>query len=212
MDIGEKLKELNLSSEEVGRFTKAFKDDKFREMFCEYVQEISEPENRRKYEEEIRQLEQERGNKVEFIQPTPFRVIKTSAAGKQKCFINICANDTIQKPEGKSALSEDGRRGQCWTLPHSLHPGRLNKTLHFSTFHPWRNPRFLLRFLSHQPRPLKARAVWGMSGFQGGRWSPARCLLQMQQERGGKQVKMTCQNITSPRGQSRTTSHQSKCH
>ncbi|MEQ2303407.1 hypothetical protein AMECASPLE_016608 [Ameca splendens] len=134
MDIGEKLKELNLSSEEVGRFTKAFKDDKFREMFCEYVQEISEPENRRKYEEEIRQLEQERGNKVEFIQPTPFRVIKTSAAGKQKCFINICANDTIQKPEGKSALSEDGRRGQCWTLPHSLHPGRSERDTKGNTF------------------------------------------------------------------------------
>lgn len=127
MDIGENLKELNLSSEEMDRFTKAFKDGKFREMFCEYVQEISEPENRKQYEEEIRQLEQERGNKVEFIQPTPFRVIKTSAAGKQKCFINICANDKIHKPEVKSAVSEDGRRGQCWTLPHSLHPGRAER-------------------------------------------------------------------------------------
>ncbi|KAM4723467.1 protein kintoun [Anableps anableps] len=134
MDIGDKLKELNLSSEEMGRFTKAFKDGKFREMFCDYVQEISEPENRRKYEEEIRQWEQERGNNVEFITPTPFRVIKTSGAGKQKCFINICANDKIHKPEVKSAMSEDGRRGQCWTLPHSLHPGRTEKDPKGNTF------------------------------------------------------------------------------
>uniref|UniRef100_A0A087XGW9 Protein kintoun n=2 Tax=Poecilia formosa TaxID=48698 RepID=A0A087XGW9_POEFO len=134
MDIGDKLKELNLSSEEMGRFTKAFKDCKFREMFCEYVQELSEPENRKKYEEEIRQLEQERGNSVDFIQPTPFRVIRTRGAGKQKCFINICANDKIQNPEVKIGVSDDGRRGQYWTLPYSLYPGRTEKDPKGSTF------------------------------------------------------------------------------
>ncbi|XP_054909301.1 protein kintoun [Poeciliopsis prolifica] len=134
MDISDKLKELNLSTEEMGRFTKAFKDCKFREMFCEYVQELSEPENRKKYEEEIRQLEQERGNNVDFIQPTPFRVIRTSGAGKQKCFINICANDKIQKPEVKTGVSDDGRRGQYWTLPYSLYPGRTEKDPKGNTF------------------------------------------------------------------------------
>ncbi|XP_032403816.1 protein kintoun [Xiphophorus hellerii] len=134
MDISDKLEELNLSSEEMGRFTKAFKDCKFREMFCEYVQELSEPENREKYEEEIRQLEQQRGNNVDFIQPTPFRVIRTSGAGKQKCYINICTNDKIQKPEVKIGVSDDGRRGQYWTLPYSLYPGRTEKDPKGNTF------------------------------------------------------------------------------
>uniref|UniRef100_A0A3Q2P2S2 Protein kintoun n=1 Tax=Fundulus heteroclitus TaxID=8078 RepID=A0A3Q2P2S2_FUNHE len=132
--LGEKLEKLNLSSEEVDRFTSAFKDDKFREMFREYVQEISEPENRRRYEEEIRQLEQERGNNAEFIRPTPFRVIRTSGAEKRKCFINVCGSDKIHKPGVKSAVSEDGRRGQHWTLPHSLHPGRTETDPKGNTF------------------------------------------------------------------------------
>uniref|UniRef100_A0A3Q2E1F5 Protein kintoun n=1 Tax=Cyprinodon variegatus TaxID=28743 RepID=A0A3Q2E1F5_CYPVA len=134
MEIGEKLKELNLSSEEMGRITNAFKDGKFREMLREYIQDMSDPENMRKYEEEIQQWEQERGNTVEFIQPSPFRVIRISNAAKQKCFINICANDKIHTPQAKSAVSEDGRRGQCWSLPHSLQPGRTDRDTKGNTY------------------------------------------------------------------------------
>lgn len=124
MEFGEKLKELNLTAYEVDRFTKAFEDEKFREMLRDYTQEILDPENRKMYEEEIKILEQERGNTVEFIHPEPFRAIKTSVNGKQKCFINICASDKVGKPSSKWVVSENGRRGQCWSLPHSLHPGR----------------------------------------------------------------------------------------
>ncbi|KAM9708204.1 protein kintoun-like [Menidia menidia] len=127
MELGDKLKDLNLSADEMDKFTKAFKDKKFREMLCDYAQEISDPENRRIYEEEIKLLEQDRGNSVEFIHPTPFRVIKTSEGGKQKCFINICSNEKIGKPEVKCAVSEDGRKGQNWSLPHTLHPGRQHE-------------------------------------------------------------------------------------
>uniref|UniRef100_A0A672IBH8 PIH1 domain containing 2 n=1 Tax=Salarias fasciatus TaxID=181472 RepID=A0A672IBH8_SALFA len=74
--------------------------------------------------EEIKLLEQERGNSVEFIHPTPFRAVKTSLDGQRKCFINICSCDRVGKPECRSGVSEEGRRGWCWSLPHSLHPGR----------------------------------------------------------------------------------------
>ncbi|XP_030575307.1 protein kintoun [Archocentrus centrarchus] len=124
MELGEKLKELNVTADEVKRFSEAFKDEKFRVMLRDYAREISDPENRRKYEEEIQILEQERGNTVEFIHPKPFRAIKTSVDGKHKCFINICSSDKIGKPASEWVVSEDGRRGQCWSLPHSLHPGR----------------------------------------------------------------------------------------
>jgi len=124
MELGDELKDLNLTVDEIDRFARAFKDDKFREMLHDYAQEISDPEIRKKYEEEIKLLEQERGNSIEFIHPTPFRVIKTSVGGKQKCFVNICSNDKVGKPECKCAVAEDGRKGQSWSLPHSLFPGR----------------------------------------------------------------------------------------
>uniref|UniRef100_A0A3B4Z5A2 Protein kintoun n=1 Tax=Stegastes partitus TaxID=144197 RepID=A0A3B4Z5A2_9TELE len=127
MEVRDPLKELDMTAEEMDRLTKALKDDKFREMLRDYAQEISEPENRRKYEAEIQLLEQERGNSIEFIHPQPFRAIRTSVDGKHKCFINICASDKVGKPESKCVVSEDGRRGQSWSLPHSLPPGRQDR-------------------------------------------------------------------------------------
>ncbi|XP_077477594.1 protein kintoun [Stigmatopora argus] len=124
MDIREKLKELNMTADEVTRLTKAFKDEKFREMFNDYAEELSNPENRKIYEEEITILEQERGNNIEFIHPKPFRSLRTSVNRNQKCYINICGNDKVGKPQCTAAVSDDGRRGQSWALPHNLHPGR----------------------------------------------------------------------------------------
>lgn len=124
MEAGDKMKELNMTADEMDRLAKALKDEKFREMLRDYAQEISDPDNRRRYEEEIRLLEQDRGNTVEFIHPKPFKALRTSVNDKQKCFINICANEKVGKPTSKQGVSEEGRRGQCWSLPHSLHPGR----------------------------------------------------------------------------------------
>ncbi|XP_044022063.1 protein kintoun [Siniperca chuatsi] len=124
MEVGDKLKELNMTVDEIDRLSKALKDEKFREMLRDYAQELADPENKKRYEEEIKLLEQERGNTIEFIHPEPFRALRTSVNSKQKCFINICANEKVGKPESKWGVSEEGRRGQCWSLPHSLHPGR----------------------------------------------------------------------------------------
>ncbi|XP_035530673.1 protein kintoun [Morone saxatilis] len=124
MEAGDKLKELNMTVDEIDRLTNAFKDEKFREMLLDYTRELSDPENKKRYEEEIKLLEQERGNTVEFIHPEPFRALRTSVNGKHKCFINICSNEKVGKPASTWAVSEEGRRGQRWSLPHSLHPGR----------------------------------------------------------------------------------------
>ncbi|KAM8917862.1 protein kintoun [Spinachia spinachia] len=124
MEAGDKLKELNMTVEEVDRLSKALKDKKFGEMLRDYANEISDPENKKRYEEEIELLEQERGNNIEFIHPEPFRCLGTSVNGTRKCFINICANVKVGKPSCEGGTSEDGRVGQCWSLPHTLHPGR----------------------------------------------------------------------------------------
>ncbi|KAJ3613511.1 hypothetical protein NHX12_019759 [Muraenolepis orangiensis] len=123
MGVGNKLKELNMTRDEIGMFATALKDDTFRGLLLDYAKEISDPDNKKKYEEEIRMLE-ERGNTIDFIHPQPYKALKTSVDGKQKCFVNICTNEKVGKPEFKWGVSENGKRGQHWTLPLSLHPGR----------------------------------------------------------------------------------------
>ncbi|XP_060788970.1 protein kintoun isoform X2 [Neoarius graeffei] len=127
MAAGDKLAELNMTPDEINRFTKAMKDEKFRELFHEYAQELSNPENKKKYEEEITQLEQERGMEVKFIHPNAHHVLKTTVNGKEKCFINICSNNLINKPTCEAKRAENGQVGQCWSLPYSLTPGRPDR-------------------------------------------------------------------------------------
>ncbi|XP_078262190.1 protein kintoun [Rhinoraja longicauda] len=118
------LEELQLSRDEVDRFSCALKDEKFRQLLCEYAEEISRPENKKKYEEEITQLERERGVDVKFVHPSPGHVLKSSAGGDKKCFINVCSNELINKPACQGGRGGDGAPGQHWELPYSLTPAR----------------------------------------------------------------------------------------
>ncbi|XP_069772481.1 protein kintoun [Narcine bancroftii] len=124
MASASKLEELELTREEVDRFSKALKEEKFRRMLSEYAEEISNPENKKKYEEEIIQLEKERGVDVKFVHPIPGHVLKTSIHGDKKCFINVCSNELINKPACKPGRDGDGALGQHWSLPYGLAPVR----------------------------------------------------------------------------------------
>ncbi|XP_076442629.1 protein kintoun-like [Babylonia areolata] len=119
-----KLEELNITQDELKRIGDALKDEKFREMFCEYAQEISDPENRRRYEEEIAQMERERGMDVTFIRPEPGYVLKTSVNGEKKAFINISKSDKIDKPSAERKQNDQGKSGLMWHIPHSFAPPR----------------------------------------------------------------------------------------
>ncbi|CAB4017983.1 Hypothetical predicted protein, partial [Paramuricea clavata] len=117
--------QLNMTEEEMERFEKAMKSEEFRKMFAEYAKEISDPENRKKYEEEIAQLEAERGMDVKFINPQDGFVVKTSIKSKDgmKAFINICQSDVINKAtckEGSKKVDEKNVKGQEWLIPYSL--------------------------------------------------------------------------------------------
>lgn len=117
------FKDLDLSRDEVERIGNALKDKEFRKLFAEYVNEIHDPENRKIYQKEITELEKERGIDVTFINPVAGYVIKTSVDGNKKCFINVCANEHIQKPSSTPAVQQ-GSRGLQWSLPHSVSPVR----------------------------------------------------------------------------------------
>ncbi|XP_075469979.1 protein kintoun [Ascaphus truei] len=119
-----KPEELSLSRQEVQRLSQAFQDPKFRELFADYAQEISHPESRRQYEEEICMMEMERGMDIKFIHPQPGHVLRTSTNGGQRCYLNICSNQFINKPECKPGAGAGGQAGQHWGLPYSLAPGR----------------------------------------------------------------------------------------
>ncbi|XP_043088327.1 protein kintoun [Puntigrus tetrazona] len=142
MDFGNKLEELNLTRDEMSRLGEALKDEKFRELLRDYVAEISNPENRRKYEEEISQLEEQRGVSARFLHPEPHHVLKTRDA-RGKLFINICSDPLIEKPLSEAARGPRGTPGHRWRVPFSLTPARQDRdaagnscVTHDVIFHP----------------------------------------------------------------------------
>ncbi|KAL1790920.1 kintoun isoform X1 [Sigmodon hispidus] len=119
------LEDLDLSGEEVQRLTSAFQDPEFRRMFSEYASEITDPENRRRYEEEITALERERGVEVRFVHPEPGYVLRTSLDGEHRCFVNVCSNSLVGSPSSRPSSGRGGTAaGSHWSLPYSLAPGR----------------------------------------------------------------------------------------
>lgn len=115
---------LNVSRDEVNRIGEALKKEEFRKMFIDYCEEISDPENRKLYEKEITQMERERGVDISFVNPVPAYVIKTSADGSTKTFLNIATNEKIDKPSSVSSTNAEGQRGLTWSLPYTLAPAR----------------------------------------------------------------------------------------
>ncbi|CAL8094209.1 unnamed protein product [Calicophoron daubneyi] len=142
------LEELKLTPDELGRLKKAFGDPEFRKLFKEYADEISDPQNRKRYEEEIRLMESEQGIDVEFVNPVPDHCLKTrnwpslqSSDGKTvvstdeeleklqgaKIFINVCKSDKVACPEMKPVKNSLGRNvpnSLVWSLPHCFTPPR----------------------------------------------------------------------------------------
>lgn len=131
-----------MTNEEVDKIGNALKDENFRKLFLDYAQEISDPENRKRYEDELRQLENERGMDVDFIHPDPEYALVTSVNGDKKAFINICKNKIIGKPVSSKHVAPNGKRGLYWSIPHSFAPqkedvdGKTKCFVYDVVFHP----------------------------------------------------------------------------
>lgn len=110
---------LDISSDELNRFSKAFKSEEFHKLFADYCNEITDPVNQRAFEAELKQLEAERGIDIAFIKPEPGFVIKTNLNGNQKVFINVAKNEQIEKPSSECAQDRiTFMRGLNWRLPY----------------------------------------------------------------------------------------------
>lgn len=116
-----KLEQLNLSQEEIVKFGKAFENDKFRQLFRDYIDEISDPVNRRKLEQQILQLERENGKEAALIEPAPGYLIKTSENGRSKAYVNICSCENITEI-GSSPATRKEINGVQLTIPYSVSP------------------------------------------------------------------------------------------
>ncbi|XP_011410286.1 PREDICTED: protein kintoun-like [Amphimedon queenslandica] len=123
MAAGSGREDFKMTQDEANRLVEALKKEEFRKLLAEYAEEISNPENKRLYEEEIAKLEQERGVDVKFIHPTPGHVLKTCLVpSKKKVFINICCCDLIEPAMPNER--EIGATKTMWSIPYSLTPAR----------------------------------------------------------------------------------------
>ncbi|XP_033028410.1 protein kintoun [Lacerta agilis] len=113
------LEDLDLTGDEVERLTKAFQDEGFRKLFADYAAELSDPAQRAVYEAEVSALERQRGVEARFLHPEPGWVLRTSQAGSRRCYVNVCGNGLVARPESRP---EPG--GSRWSLPHCLAPAR----------------------------------------------------------------------------------------
>lgn len=118
------FRDIDITNEEINRFTKAFKNDEFKRLFADYCKELTDPENKRLYEAELTQLEAERGIDIKFINPEPGFVIKTTVDGKEKVFINVAKCERVGRPTSSSGHDKDGSRGLNWSLPYTQSSAR----------------------------------------------------------------------------------------
>jgi len=110
---------IDLTKNEISRIEKALKDEEFVKLLGDYANEINDPENKKRYEAEITQMEKERGMSVIFINPKPGYVIKTkNLSCGTKVFINICSDENIGKPVSK-VETVSGSQGLQWSIPYS---------------------------------------------------------------------------------------------
>eukprot|EP00941_MAST-03F_sp_MAST-3F-sp1_P001018 g1018.t1 len=114
-----------LSVEEANRMKEAFKKKEFKDLFQDYLDEISDPKNRAEYDAYLKQCEDSGKvpENVHLIQPEAGFVLKTKDERGGKVFINVCSAKEIDQPHSEKIKDEKtGKIGQRWHLPHSIGP------------------------------------------------------------------------------------------
>lgn len=76
----------DITPQEMKRLSEALKNEEFKSLFLDYVKEISDPDNRKLYEEELKALEAEQGNDVTFVNPEAQFCVKSLDGIGQKVY------------------------------------------------------------------------------------------------------------------------------
>jgi dynein assembly factor 2 len=125
--VGVDMEPFQISSEELQTFEKALKKKEFRDLLTEYVKEIQDPENKKRYEAEIIEMERKRGQEVKFVNPIPGFVLRVLLEpGRRKVFVNVCQSQVVAEATCKPSLKAGSKKsnGTQWNIPYSLSPGR----------------------------------------------------------------------------------------
>ncbi|XP_066918454.1 protein kintoun-like [Clytia hemisphaerica] len=118
--MADTAEDFKMTDDEARRIKQALKDKEFMDLLVEYAKEISDPENKKKYEEEIVAMERQRGQDVRLLKPQSGFVIKTvRLSDNMKVFLNICSS-----PEVKEYELQHVKGGANLSLPHSVSPVR----------------------------------------------------------------------------------------
>jgi hypothetical protein len=118
-----------MTNHEAEQLSKSLKNEEFRKLLFDYMEEISDPKNRALYEQELAQLEAEKGVKLRFVNPCA----EFEATFDKKHHLNICSSPEIARPESKAMAG-----GVSWSLPYSLSQPRQEASLTVidCVFHP----------------------------------------------------------------------------
>lgn len=116
-----RLRDLNLSTDEISRLERAFSDQKFKDLFGEYLREIHDPENQKTFENEILEFERQQGNDILFLKPSPNHVLKTSVEGSTKAYINVSSSINVNRLNYEP-VNQGPTCGVEVSIPYSLSP------------------------------------------------------------------------------------------
>lgn len=137
---------LDLSADEAASIRKAFQKPEFRSLFNEYLQEISDPDNKKEYDDYLNAMEKQGKvpENIQLVRPEAGFCVKVKTASTKsannaaasgtnsvldevrKVFVNVCKSDTVDEPVA-NPVSEGGRTGHSWRLPHLVGPQRMER-------------------------------------------------------------------------------------
>ncbi|CAD7922159.1 unnamed protein product [Amoebophrya sp. A25] len=124
----------DLTTDDVSRINKAMKTEQFGSLMQDYLQEISDPNNRAEYDQYMEQLESkgELPEGTELLRCEPGFCVRTDVCFKngqtQKCFINVCFSPLLRDVEMVQAPG-----GHQVSLPFALSPPRVDQDSKSST-------------------------------------------------------------------------------
>eukprot|EP00750_Incisomonas_marina_P015170 INCI18103.3.p1 GENE.INCI18103.3~~INCI18103.3.p1 ORF type:complete len:820 (+),score=182.98 INCI18103.3:409-2868(+) len=129
---GKDGKPLDITAEEADSLKKAFQKPEFRTLFQDYLQEISDPKNKKEYDDYLQSLEAKGQvpENVNIVRPKAGFCVKVKTVGKEeprKVFVNVCSSDQVELPESHPVTQKDGRKGETWRLPHFVGPQHVEQ-------------------------------------------------------------------------------------
>ena len=125
-------KKIDMNVNELKTFTKAMEQKEFKSLMGDYVDEISDPKHKPEMKAYLRQMEAQGDLPpgTELIQPRVGFCMKTTCKKMvsernktffdQKCFINVCFHEKIEKAVRTPITREDGSNGFDWRLPYRV--------------------------------------------------------------------------------------------